>query len=326
MGAGYSNSAFDYNKDDIGIDPDTKMKFVPNQKEFELFKKEKMNLYKGTWTVCFVYGVSALILLITILFTETGRTHIYDKYLPAVITYVVGAIIIILYLIYSIFNIKPRKLGKVERVVYSCPDYWKYDKEDDVKKKENILKNITTFSTSNLFDPYCTISNSVCAKPGSTNKQYILNSVDDIILNNNTSNKYINYKCKPDMHIYGEITNNLQSLNAYNTNTLYNQTGQIIYTNLDGDEKNMKLLNKYAQVSGVYKSEFLETSNMFRDDNNSNYFTYNEVSKTPLICNELYPALLSGLEKTPDDTKVRCAYAKKCGVSWSDIDCYENIV
>ena len=40
-------------------------------------------------------------------------------------------------LIYSIFNIKPRKLGKVDRVTYSCPDYWKYDKEDDVKKKEN---------------------------------------------------------------------------------------------------------------------------------------------------------------------------------------------
>jgi len=39
MGAGYSISAFDYNKDDIGIDPDTKMKFVPNQKEIELFKK-----------------------------------------------------------------------------------------------------------------------------------------------------------------------------------------------------------------------------------------------------------------------------------------------
>ena len=32
------------------------------------------------------------------------------------------------------------------------------------------------------------------------------------------------------------------------------------------------------------------------------------------------------LEKNPDDTKVRCSYAKKCGISWSDIDCYENIV
>jgi hypothetical protein len=322
MGAGYSISAFDYNKDDIGIDPDTKMKFVPNQKEIELFKKEKMNLYKGTWTVCFVYGVSALILLITILFTETGRTYIYDKYLPAVITYVVGAIIIIIYLIYSIFNIKPRKLGKVERTIYSCPDYWKYDTETDSVKKANIVKNISEFSNTNPFDPECTTQDSTCVRAGPTNKQYILNGENDIILNSGTSNIYINYKCKPDTIVYGEVDIHKRSLNAYNTNS-FDKKDEIIYTNLGGDEKNMEL-RKYAQVSGVYKSEFKEDANLFTGHNGQ--FNLAEAKQTPLICNELYPALLSGLEKTPDDTKVRCAYAKKCGVSWSDIDCYENIV
>jgi hypothetical protein len=322
MGAGYSISAFDYNKDDIGIDPDTKMKFVPNQKEIELFKKEKMNLYKGTWTVCFVYGVSALILLITILFTETGRTYIYDKYLPAVITYVVGAIIIIIYLIYSIFNIKPRKLGKVERAIYSCPDYWKYDIENDSAKKANIVRNISEFSYTNLFDPECTTQDSTCVRAGPTNKQYILNGENDIILNSGTSNIYINYKCKPDTIVYGEIDTHNRSLTAYNTNP-FAKKGDIIYTNLSSDEKNMEL-KKYAQVSGVYKSEFKEDANLFTGHNGQ--FNLAEAKQTPLICNELYPALLSGLEKTPDDTKVRCAYAKKCGVSWSDIDCYENIV
>jgi len=322
MGAGYSISAFDYNKDDIGIDPDTKMKFVPNQKEIELFKKEKMNLYKGTWTVCFVYGVSALILLITILFTETGRTYIYDKYLPAVITYVVGAIIIIIYLIYSIFNIKPRKLGKVERTIYSCPDYWKYDTETDSVKKANIVKNISEFSNTNPFDPECTTQDSTCVRAGPTNKQYILNGENDIILNSGTSNIYINYKCKPDTIVYGEVDIHKRSLNAYNTNS-FDKKDEIIYTNLGGDEKNMEL-RKYAQVSGVYKSEFKEDANLFTGHNGQ--FNLAEAKQIPLICNELYPALLSGLEKTPDDTKVRCAYAKKCGVSWSDIDCYENIV
>jgi hypothetical protein len=322
MGAGYSISAFDYNKDDIGIDPDTKMKFVPNQKEIELFKKEKMNLYKGTWTVCFVYGVSALILLITILFTESGRTYIYDKYLPAVITYVVGAIIIIIYLIYSIFNIKPRKLGKVERTIYSCPDYWKYDTETDSVKKANIVKNISEFSNTNPFDPECTTQDSTCVRAGPTNKQYILNGENDIILNSGTSNIYINYKCKPDTIVYGEVDIHKRSLNAYNTNS-FDKKDEIIYTNLGGDEKNMEL-RKYAQVSGVYKSEFKEDANLFTGHNGQ--FNLAEAKQTPLICNELYPALLSGLEKTPDDTKVRCAYAKKCGVSWSDIDCYENIV
>ena len=62
MGNDFSVTAFNYNKEDIGIDPETNTTFVPNQKELELFKKEKMNLYKGTWTVCFLYGISAFIL------------------------------------------------------------------------------------------------------------------------------------------------------------------------------------------------------------------------------------------------------------------------
>jgi hypothetical protein len=266
--------------------------------------------------------VSALILLITILFTETGRTYIYDKYLPAVITYVVGAIIIIIYLIYSIFNIKPRKLGKVERAIYSCPDYWKYDKENDSEKKANIVRNVGEFSNTNLNDPECTTPTSKCVRAGPTNKQYILDGKDDILLNSGTSNIYINYKCKPDTIVYGEIDTHNRSLTAYNTNP-FAKKGDIIYTNLSSDEKNMEL-KKYAQVSGVYKSEFKDDSYIF--SGHKNKFTSGEAKETPLICNELYPALLSGLEKTPDDTKVRCAYAKKCGVSWSDIDCYENIV
>ena len=126
MGNDFSVTAFNYNKEDIGIDPETNTTFVPNQKELELFKKEKMNLYKGTWTVCFLYGISAFILLVTVLFTDVGRTYIYDKYFPAVMTYVLGAIIIIIYLIYSIYNIKPRKLGKPKSKFNNCPDYWSY--------------------------------------------------------------------------------------------------------------------------------------------------------------------------------------------------------
>jgi len=321
MGAGYSSSAFDYNKDDMEIDPDTKMKFVPNQKELELFKKEKMNLYKGTWTVCFVYGISALILLITILFTETGRTYIYDKYLPAVITYVVGAIIIILYLIYSIFNIKPRKLGKAERMVHSCPDYWKYEVETDNDKKTAMIKNVNEFSNRDLSDPSCATSPNTCVKQGDKTKQYILTGDEDPELNNGSSNLYINYKCIPDTYIYGGTDNHKGFLNEYNNKYLKTAEDKYIYTELNND-KNIDTLMKYAQTTGIYKKEFTNTNEIIY--NGSGSFDIPQIQKTPLICNELYPVLISKLEKTPDDTDVRCAYAKKCGVSWSDIDCYKK--
>lgn len=328
MGASYSNTAFDYNKDDIGIDPDTKTKFVPNQKELELFKKEKMNLYKGTWTVCFIYGISALILLITVLFTETGRTYIYDKYLPAVITYVLGAIVIIIYLVYSIFNIKPRKLGKVERVDHSCPDYWKYVKEDDHLKKSDIISNINRYSFSDTSDPSCnTDPPSKDCKNTGANRQHILTGEKDPVINIDTSNIFLNYKCVPDTYIYGDKNNYHSILNNTVKNT-YLKKDDIIYTELLGD-KDIDKLQKYAQVTGAYKNNFISTSNLFATS--SNLITYtpdstvrNESSKTPLICNELYPSLIAKLEKDADDNTVRCAYAKKCGISWSDIDCYNN--
>ena len=79
--SGYIDNAFSYNEEDLGLDAETKLRFVPNKKELELFKMEKLNMYKGTWMVCFVYGLSAAILLSIIFFTDWGRTYIYNKFL-----------------------------------------------------------------------------------------------------------------------------------------------------------------------------------------------------------------------------------------------------
>jgi hypothetical protein len=42
----------------------------------------------------------------------------------------------------------------------------------------------------------------------------------------------------------------------------------------------------------------------------------------PLICNELYPYLLDSMEDKEKNQELKCEYAKKCGVSWSYLDCY----
>lgn len=106
------------------------LNFKANDKELKLFEQEKMDLYKGTFVVCLVYGLSAILLLALILFTENGREYIYDKFAPAVITYVLGSLIIIMYLLYSIYSIKPRKIGKDidgDNNI-KCPDFWKLKK------------------------------------------------------------------------------------------------------------------------------------------------------------------------------------------------------
>lgn len=104
--------------------------FKPNEKELKLFEQEKLELYKGTFVVCLVYGLSAILLLLIILFTKWGKEYIYDKFAPAVITFIGGSLIIIISLISSIYNIKPRKIGKDIESDNNimCPEYWKLEK------------------------------------------------------------------------------------------------------------------------------------------------------------------------------------------------------
>jgi hypothetical protein len=336
MGNGYSVAAFDYNKGDIGIDPDTDTKFVPNEKELELFKKEKMNLYKGTWTVCFVYGISAFILLVIVLFTDMGRNYIYNKYFPAVMTYVIGAIIIIIYLIYSIFNIKPRKLGKAENKLNNCPDYWSYVREE-IPKTTDLISNMKE-NNKNTATPISSIDNEKKINKGVENQQYILNNKDDVKLDVETSSLFINFKCKADEQIYGSIEEQksmkddlygdvsykmaYRKSNTTKPGYLITDLGELA----DGDSEIDTKLKKYAQVSGVYKNQFSAENHLF--DNSLRLDSNTDISNAfykdiPLICNEVYPNILSKLEKEGSND-VRCEYARKCNISWSDIDCYKN--
>jgi hypothetical protein len=331
MGNAYSVTAFEYNKDDVGIDPDTEQKFIPTSKELELFKKEKMNLYKGTWTVCFVYGISAFILLVIVLFTDMGREYIYNKYLPAVLTYVVGAIIIIIYLVYSIFNIKPRKLGKAVRKQNNCPDYWTYKKVDP-NVKEDIVNNIIKTSFDNK---------SSSSHTKGDNKQYILNEKENPIIDFSTSNLFIDYKCVADTNVFGTLEEqknikNILNMGGPTFNDMYtkgNTAAMSFITtpiNNDASDPNNPIiadLKKYAQVTGIYKSDYNVNDHLFpnsiKEKTNVNSANYSETTPS-IICNEVYPNILSKLERNDTTNDLRCKYAETCKISWSDLDCYKK--
>lgn len=330
MGNAYSVSAFEYNKDDIGIDPDTEQKFVPTSKELELFKKEKMNLYKGTWTVCFVYGISAFILLAIVLFTDMGREYIYNKYLPAVLTYVIGAIIIIIYLVYSIFNIKPRKLGRAVKKQNNCPDYWTYKKVEK-EVKANIIDNILKTSADS--------SKTTSLKTG-PNKQYILDEKENPVIDFSTSNLFIDYKCVADENIFGTLEEQKTIKNTFDNNIfndMYTKGNagktSFITTKIPHDTSNpnnpiIENLKKYAQVTGIYKSDYTTPEHLFPNSikrkaagvNTAHYSN----PEPEIICNEVYPNILSKLEKNETTNDLRCKYAETCKISWSDLDCYKK--
>lgn len=331
----YGDMAWTYSENDLGVDPETKLTFVPNKKELDLFKQEKTNLYKGTWMVSFIYGLSAVVLLSIIFFTEWGRTYIYDKFLPAVITYVVGAIFIIIYLVTSIFSLKPRKIGKGVDAMPVCPDYW-HLKETTSQERKDIANNIQSCSNG---DGTCTE-----ATPGSVNNQYILNNDNEPVINSEES-PYLKYKCVPDENVYGTIDdihsqrkdlksesdNNYPFMKTPSSATYDDKTDKYIYRNLGNSGNQNEPIKKYAQISGIYKNNWKTTTgndvttaaNLFDNtialkNDNSQYFDY---SQNPLICNVVYPGIISAMEDTKETDKLRCEYADKCGISWSKLDC-----
>jgi hypothetical protein len=45
-------------------------------------------------------------------------------------------------------------------------------------------------------------------------------------------------------------------------------------------------------------------------------------SNIPLVCDRMYPAFLAHMDdKNDSKNKLRCAYSKICGVTWSDMNC-----
>jgi hypothetical protein len=328
----YGDMAWTYSEEDLGIDPETKLTFVPNKKELDLFKQEKTDMYKGTWMVCFIYGLSAVILLSIIFFTEWGRTYVYDKFLPAVITYVLGAIFIIIYLVTSIFSLMPRKIGKRNDAMPICPDYWEL-KETTEDERKDIVNNIQN----------CRNGTGGCdtAERGIANNQYILkNSTDPII--KVADSQILKYKCVPKNDVFGSTGDyHTQIRDIRDTSNLFMKS-QIakkpnddthIILNLGAIPTEHETIKKYAQVSGIYKNEWGNTdigNNAFGtitankglfDNTISNSGSKLEYNNNPLVCNVVYPGIIGAMEDSKHSDKLRCEYADKCGISWSKLDC-----
>jgi hypothetical protein len=317
--------------------------YKPNDRELRLFEQEKLDLYKGTFVVCIVYGLSAFLLLVIILFTEWGKELIYDKFAPAVITYILGSLIIIIYLLNAIFSIRPRKIGNDldSDMNITCPDYWKLERIIDPEHKKAIIRN-------NGVD--------------SENKEG--NIIPSI---NMDANANLQYRCKYDDNVYGNTKQFLKMKNdigdeiylpgfekldkangyivgksQYNPDYIVKEPKSTTTTN----KATYDDLKKYAKLTGVYGHKkgttvYYDCNNKINDSNDTytlkikgtgynvgvgndtlNTVTDKYVGKTPLICNVVYPQVLGLLDtNTKDKNEVSCEYAKQCGVSWSSLKC-----
>jgi hypothetical protein len=319
----YRSVAWSYDPKKLELDKETGFPFIPDKKELDLFKRDKTDMYKGTMMVCIVYGLSALILLMIIFFTNWGKTFVYNTFLPAIITYVVGAIFIITYLVWSVSELKPRQIGKV--VASSvCPDYWRLEK---------------SVAKDDLFDKI-------------KEQKYTSSIVQSDVA----------HKCVPDRNIYGNTKTDIKDMKNYTYNTQLHSSAHMsgrylntpnvtdvddkdimyLYTNATKNPEtneyeynnlaSSSALRNYAEITGIYDpikannentkkvdTETLKKNSLFAGTD----FMY--VDNKPLICSEVYPNILNSLEyDIYNKDKLKCEYAKACNVSWSHLDCDEN--
>ena len=286
--------------------------YVPSRKELEQFEKDKKQAYKGTFIVCLVYGLISLGMILAIFLTDWGREYIYGRMLPAVATFVFGALFIIIYLAFMVYDLKPRRIVNKSEMDQDivCPDYWKLELVDEREKialvDNNINGNIyTSIKTSN----------------------------DDTI----------RYKCKIDPEILDVNTLDVDENLLYN-NTVFNykkgyrqdniaSKAGVDYVYVDNTNKlypdNSKL-NNYAKLSGMYNDNSTAEASAGAtlknytiksakdEDNTADFYKV----KKPLICNTVYPQVLADMDKdTPEKNKYRCMYAKACNIPWTDIGC-----
>ena len=299
--------------------------FKPNEKELKLFEQDKLELYKGTFVVCLVYGLTAIILLMIILFTKWGKEYIYDKFAPAVITFIGGSLIIIISLISSIYNIKPRKIGKDIESDNNimCPEYWKLEKVSAPMKTEMILNNNID---SNKIIPEINSDRNANMQYRCVYDKNVYGKTDEYLKMNNDISKIKYYP--------GFNTSNIALKSVTNKNAKI--TPEYIVSIPDSNSKTFKELKKYAKFSGAYSG----TNNNIFDNLNTNVLKVGDSSylsttgsdksavktqyetNAPLICNIVYPQVLGVLDsKTNSGNEVSCEYAKQCGISWSSLNC-----
>jgi len=106
------------------------------EKEEAEFRVQKARLFKATIAVNVVYGVIALGLLLAIFFSEGARDVFVSRFAPFTITFLVGMLLVIIWLIIVVRTFKPHKNATVKYDPYGCPDYFELERTPEAVLKK----------------------------------------------------------------------------------------------------------------------------------------------------------------------------------------------
>ena len=270
-----------------------------SDEERAMFMNEKVKMFKMTIAACALFGTVAVMSLFIFFFTSWGD-RIYTNMFAFFVTYIIGTVIIIVYLSNKIYNYKPKKSElKVGYDAEMCPDYWnlEYIKEEDLldddKKSfvtQKMNKNHFRYRcemNKNLFSP-TEIKNKDLKKSEGLRKNFNIGDNNKLYVNAADQDKIGISKDE----VFADFKKHAANMNGYTYN----------------DDEGSLTKNSKISLSDGDKS-----------------FSVNEI---PMACDTVYPLYLSimdneNTQQNPSEpsNRFRCAYAKSCGVSWTEAGC-----
>ena len=215
---------------------------TPTEYDMNLFKEKRERLFYGTILVCILYAIFAAILLIASYLSPKIKYLLLDKFLPFTSIFIIGTILIILFLVTQIFDYKPIKHDRTNNYEdLSCPDYWTLETLPMDEYSKNIFDSNVNY---NLFKYRCKLNKDIFNKydiyNANSNNYNITNLSYDLLSTtkndkpkNNDINRYNN------MHLYTNI-NNPTNYSLITSN--FPEGENIVYKEL---VKNSLLMNNY---------------------------------------------------------------------------------
>ncbi len=265
--------------------------------ERNMYLAERSKKFGLTIAVCVVYGVIALLLLLLTFFTSWGQSFLYEEMLAFIVTFILGTVIIIIYLANEVYNFKPvQGDSKMGYDAEMCPDYWKLEYVDVDQKDDEGNGYFSDNVNKYHFKYKCVMDPSLIDK--------------EKLKTQNTT-----LKMNPNKELYKESSGN---------------TADTTIQSLTKSDDKKKFREYAANMTGYeYKDDkIIKKNNTNALKNIDNNYFQNDSSTIPIPCDTVYPIYMSIMDrenktKNPDDAanKYRCAYAKTCGVPWTDAGC-----
>jgi hypothetical protein len=268
--------------------------------EQKIHTTSKMKMFKFTIIVCIFYGLIALSMLLFAVFTQSGSKLLYDDLFPFTMTFIIGTILIIVYLSNLIYNFKPTTTGvQIGYDLEMCPDYWKLETiEDSSFIDEEGISYLNSKLNKNHFKYKCSMDKRLfqprkfqqldVTKPENQQKGYQMGNKGEIFVTLNDMKK-ANVSKPENFDKLKEYAANMNGYSLTDTAIIPNNTNRLTPVN---------------------------TETTFSKDN------------VPLDCASVYPMYLSVMDKenakkNPNEpsNRFRCAYANTCGIPWSEAGC-----